>query len=681
MSRLPAVSLFPALAVGFCLTGLLLCAPLASAQNKSKAKAKAEPTVAEQALLDMEQAFSRMDAKRLKALLPAVKGHPLAGWGEYWELRARLESASNDEIRDFLKRHAGSYVEDRLRADWLLLLGKVSDWTNFEAEYPLYRMRDDRELACLHSLATFVRTGKKLPDDEVQQVRDNWWRLRQKDDGCTQAVAALHQAKLIPAQDIWRKVRLAVEFNRPETARQALMMVDSHGDAQLKAVFRDPMAFLKSNPKASGEWLTLALSRAARPHTEAAAQWLKANGQRLTASQRNWAWGAVGREAAMDLSDKAVSYFNEVSRAADLTDEMLAWQARAALRQADSPLWPVVLSAIEAMSPEAQRDTTWVYWQARTLLALHTRNDDPDVIKARAMLQRIAGIDGFYEQLALHALGQAVTIPPRPASPTQEQMNQVRQNPSLKRALMAIQMGLRGPGVREWNYGTSLVDAEGKSGKLSPELMHAAAYLAYENQVWDRSIFVSERSGMMDVELRFPRPYLNEVMERCREINLDPAVVYGLIRQESRFIINARSSVGASGLMQVMPATARWTAKRLGMQNFQVDQLNRQDVNIQIGTGFLKIVLNHFQGQLPLTAAAYNAGPGRARKWRQGPVLEAAIWAENIPFSETRDYVKKVVANANVYGAMISGAPQRVVDRLGTVGPSTNSSDEGSDIP
>jgi soluble lytic murein transglycosylase len=260
-------------------------------------------------------------------------------------------------------------------------------------------------------------------------------------------------------------------------------------------------------------------------------------------------------------------------------------------------------------------------------------------------------------------------------------MNAVRQNPSLKRALMAIQIGLRGPGVREWNYGTSLVDAQGKSGKLSPELMHAAAYLAFENQVWDRSIFASERSGLMDVELRFPRPFLNDIVERSREIDLDPAVVYGLIRQESRFITNARSSVGAAGLMQVMPATARWTAKKLGMQGFQVEQLNRHDVNIAIGTGFLKVLMTHFQGQLPLVAAAYNAGPGRPRKWRQGPVIDAAIWAENIPFNETRDYVKKVVANANVYGALIHATPQRVVDRLGTIGPSTNSSDEGSDIP
>jgi soluble lytic murein transglycosylase len=170
------------------------------------------------------------------------------------------------------------------------------------------------------------------------------------------------------------------------------------------------------------------------------------------------------------------------------------------------------------------------------------------------------------------------------------------------------------------------------------------------------------------------------VVERSRDIDLDPANVYGLIRQESRFIINARSSVGAAGLMQVMPATARWTAKHLGMQGFRTDQLNRTDVNIAIGTGYLKVVLDHFQGHLALAAAAYNAGPSRARKWRQGPTLDGAIWAENVPFTETRDYVKKVLANATVYGVILSSTPIGLVDRLGTIGPNAQSN-EGADIP
>lgn len=145
--------------------------------------------------------------------------------------------------------------------------------------------------------------------------------------------------------------------------------------------------------------------------------------------------------------------------------------------------------------------------------------------------------------------------------------------------------------------------------------------------------------------------------------------MYGLIRQESRFVMDARSHVGASGLMQVMPATARWTAKKIGLTNFTPDQISDRDTNITIGTAYLKLALDDFAGSMPMAAAAYNAGPGRPRNWRNGPVLDAAIWAENVPFAETRDYVKKVLANTTNYAAMLTGQPQSLRSRLGTVGP------------
>ena len=184
----------------------------------------------------------------------------------------------------------------------------------------------------------------------------------------------------------------------------------------------------------------------------------------------------------------------------------------------------------------------------------------------------------------------------------------------------------------------------------------AAAQFACDREVWDRCINTSERTkAEFDFEQRFPMPFRESVVRRSRDIGLDPAYVYGLIRQESRFVMDARSHVGASGLMQVMPATARWTARKIGMYNFTVDQLNDRDTNIAIGTGYLKLVLDDFDGSMPLAAAAYNAGPGRPRTWRNGPVIEAAAWAENVPFSETRDYVKKVLANTTIYAAILSG--------------------------
>jgi hypothetical protein len=142
-------------------------------------------------------------------------------------------------------------------------------------------------------------------------------------------------------------------------------------------------------------------------------------------------------------------------------------------------------------------------------------------------------------------------------------------------------------------------------------------------------------------------------LARTAAVGLDPAYVYGLIRQESRFIMDARSGVGAAGLMQVMPATAKWTAKKLGMTDFAPHKINDRDTNIAIGTGYLKFALDSFGGSMPLAAAAYNAGPSRARQWRSGPfTVEGAIWAENVPFSETRDYVKKVLANTTLYAAI-----------------------------
>ena len=152
---------------------------------------------------------------------------------------------------------------------------------------------------------------------------------------------------------------------------------------------------------------------------------------------------------------------------------------------------------------------------------------------------------------------------------------------------------------------------------------------------------------------RFPTPFRKEMQARSRELGVDPAYVYGLIRQESRFVMDARSHVGASGLMQIMPATARWTAKKIGIPYSQ-EMITDRDLNLRLGTQYLRLVLDDFEGSQVLAAAAYNAGPSRSRRWREGPQLETAVWAENVPFSETRDYVKKVLSNAIFYSALLN---------------------------
>ena len=641
-------------------------APLVQAQNRG-----------DDTLLEMQQAFRKGDRKKLEQLLPAVRGHALEPWAAYWELKARLNEATSQEVQAFMQRYAGSYQEDRLRNDWLLLLGQRRDWGQFAEQHPHYRMSDDREVRCYALLIDQIKGT--APATVADDVRSNWYAQRDADDGCTHAAGELYGYKKLSAVDIWRKARLGAEANRSRVVRAAVEIVAPEVLTQLKEVLDAPSKYLLARNMAGSrvrqELVLLALIRLASGDPDSAAHQLDSKwSEYLSAEERNWAWGVIGKSAAQKLSGSAHGYFSNVTRNSHLNDDLLGWKVRAALRAGQ---WKAVRNVVDAMGAEARQDSTWVYWKARAMLA--TKPSEADRAEARQLLEGIAGTRGFYEQLALEELGQRITVPPAPAPLTAEEKAAARANPGLNRGLYAILLGLRSEGVREWNYTTNLHTPGGMADR---ELL-AAADFACQREVWDRCINTSERTKTVtDMAQRFPMPFRAAVVERAQGIGLDPAYVYGLIRQESRFIMDARSHVGASGLMQVMPATARWTARKIGLTGFTADQITDRDTNITIGTAYLKLALDDFAGSMPMAAAAYNAGPGRPRSWRNGPVLDAAIWAENVPFAETRDYVKKVLANTTNYAAMLTGQPQSLKARLGTVGPRDSAAPEvNNDLP
>jgi soluble lytic murein transglycosylase len=645
-----------------------LWSPHAHAQTPASNKA-------DDVILEMSQAFKKGDKNRLSALLPQTRGHVLEPLAAYWEMRARLDIAPESEIRGFLNAYSGSYYEDRLRTDWLLQLGKRRDWANFTAEYPRYRMRDDREVRC-YALATEAMNSKANVAEEAKRL---WYALREADDGCTYVAEHLHSGKQINGLDLWRKARLAMDANRPRPAQAAVDIEAPRLSEQVALIHADPERYLDKRiiaiTKSRKELAVLALIRLAANQPDKAAELLDRHWSiQLSAEERNWTWGVIGKQAAQKLQDNASSYFAKVQKDSDLNDDLLGWKVRAALRMGQ---WRQVLTATQAMSPESQKDPAWVYWRARALTA--TAQDNAPKLEAQALLRSIASVRGFYEQLALEELGQAITLPERPLALTPQEKAAALINPGLQRALYAIALGLRPEGNREWNYSTNLHTPGGMNDR---ELL-AAADLACQRQVWDRCINTSDRTkDALDFDQRFPMPLREIVVRRAGDIKLDPAYVYGLIRQESRFVMDARSHVGASGLMQVMPATAKWTAKKIGLTHFTPDQITDREVNVAIGTGYLKLVLDDFEGSMPLATAAYNAGPGRSRTWRNGPVLEAAIWAENIPFQETRDYVKKVLSNTTNYAAVLTRQPQSLKARLGSIGPRNSAMAEvNKDLP
>lgn len=651
-----------------------LCAAVLLSVPVSWASAQ---TAGDNVLLQMQEAARKGDKAKLTALLPQTAGHPLEPWAAYWELKARLSTTTAPEVEAFLQRWRGTYQEDRLRNDWLLLLGQRRQWSDFQRLLPEYRMQDDREVRC-YDLAVQTIEGRQ-PEHASQEVLRLWHSQRDNDDGCTHAASELYAIKKLNDDDVWKRARLAAELNRPTATRRAVGIVAPDALSHTTEVFASPAKYLAGTSKLRGntrrELAGLALIRMASTDPDKAASLMDSTwGSQLRAEERDWVWGVIGKVSARRLSTDAPGYFAKAGKPQRMSEEAQEWMVRANLRAGN---WKAVRTTIDAMPHTLQANSTWVYWKARALLN-DRRISDAEQAEAQRLLQSIAGVKGFYEKLALEDLGQVVHMPPAPQALTAQEQATAASNPGIQRALYAIDMGLRSEGVREWNY---TVGMHVPGGMNDRELL-AAADVACKAQVWDRCINTSERTrDVIDWQQRFPMPFHDAVVAQSQRIGLDPAYVYGLIRQESRFIMNARSHVGASGLMQVMPATAKWTAKKIGMTDFQPQMINDRDVNIAIGTAYLKLALDDFEGSMAMAAAGYNAGPGRPRNWRNGPVLDGAIWAENVPFTETRDYVKKVLSNTTNYAALMTGQPQSLKARLGTVGPKVVATKYNRDLP
>ncbi len=439
-----------------------------------------------------------------------------------------------------------------------------------------------------------------------------------------------------------------------------------------------------------GSMNLLAFQRWASQDPQAAAAALSQDGAgrrwALDREQQAWAWASLGRVGAGRLMPEAARWFDRAMALSELQDtpapwarqwapDTLAWMLRAAIRAGSAgqaSAWNMAEYAYEAMAPDQKSDPAWMYWKARAMLAQSAGASvaDPRRMAARELLGRVASVSNFYGLLAAEDLtGQPIKAPHRLARPGSDEMDRARTHPGLDRALRLYELGWRSEAAREWNYSINFY----KAGGMSDRELIAAAQLACDREIWDRCINTSERTRQeVDLVTRFPLPLRREITAASRDVNIDAAYVFGLIRQESRFQVAVRSHVGAAGLMQVMPATAQWTAKKLGMTDYTPDQITDRDVNLRLGAGYLRLIMDDLDGSQAMAAAAYNAGPGRPRKWREGPRIETAVWAENVPFNETRDYVKKVLYNAVMYGHVLHGKPLSIKVRLGSgVGPKT----------
>lgn len=602
--------------------------------------------------LAAREAFRAGNAARLEKHAARLKGHLLEPYVAYWQLSSRLERASPEEARAFLAANRDSPLSERLRIEWLKALGKRGDWEPFEQELPLL-VGDDIEITC-YALQARRRIN---PSEVLPEVRPLWFVARDLPDSCTPLFEALAAAGMLSIDNLWTRIRLALEAGQVGVARRVADWLPA-GQAPearlLESIASNPAGYLERpqafilKSRAGREAVLFAVHRLARTSPPQAARlWTKIE-ERFSQDERAYAWGMIGYLGAMRHAPDALTWF---ARAGDLSDLQLAWKARAALR---APNWQEVLAAIEAMTDKESSDPSWRYWKARALKATGRAQEAVDLFKP------LASEFSFYGQLALEELGDKVAIPPTRYKPGAEDVRVMDQHLGLRRALELYRLNLRTEANREWLWAIRGFD---------DRQLLAAAEVARRHEIYDRAINTADRTvELHDFGMRYLAPYRDELKTHTAQLDLDEAWVYGLIRQESRFIADARSRVGASGLMQLMPATARWVAGKLGLKDWRWSQVTELDTNITLGTYYLKHVLDTLDGHPVLASAAYNAGPGRARAWRPEFAVEGAIYAETIPFNETREYVKKVMANATYYAHTLSQQLQPIKQRLGVIG-------------
>lgn len=620
---------------------------------------------ADQAFLYARDAFRAGDTVKLARsaeALQAAGGHVLEPWVAYWQLRLRLEERSPEEVRWFLTRNTGSLLAEQLRRDWLKVLGKRRDWPRYNEEAPQV-VGEDPELTCfgLLSRATAGDTSA------LAEVKPLWLATKELPEGCAPLVDNLLSTGQWSATQVWERFRVLVEANQLASARRLLILLPRGDGPEARLLDRtigSPLPILeRANPdlgtRTRRELYIAAVLRVTRDDPKLAySYWDPSVRSRYPAEDQAYVLGVIATAAARRHIPEASAWFAEIDpidlpAGSRLSDEQLAWRVRIALRQDN---WRDVQAAIARMSAAGRADPTWVYWQGRALKAQARTPEERTA--AQELFARIAGEHHFYGRLAAEEIGQSVRVETS-VNITPEEVASTAANAGLQRALALYRLDMRTEATREWNWSLR---------GMGDRALLAAARLARDNEIWDRAINTADRTvAQHDFSVRYLAPYREVLGSAARARALEEPLVLGLVRQESRFITKAKSTVGASGLMQLMPATAQWVARKMGMTDYSWAKAHEPQTNAALGTFYLRQVLDELDGQPVLAAAAYNAGPGRARKWRDARPLEGAIYAESIPFNETRDYVKKVMANTLYYSAVLGGESRSLKTRLGTI--------------
>ncbi len=620
---------------------------------------------ADQTFAHAQNAYQSKNVKVLAEDASQLHGqnYILAPYADYWLMLITLSTSDKAVVREFLSQYADYPFADRVRGEWLKSLGKRQDWDTFFDELASFK-REDLAVSC------YVLEGRAKKGDVIALTEGKalWMSNVEQPANCENLYDLMQTSKVLTQDDIWARFRLAMQEGKVALAKTIIQREASISKAELKlidTVYQNPQAALEKKiipfRNHLGRALNLyAIDKLARKKVDDGLNtWAKLMSQ-FEADEQVYMWGRLAMQAARRHDEQALSLYAKLKNS-ELDQDEIAWKVRAALLERN---WALVLATIDDMQATQQEEQPWRYWKGR---AYKAQNAIP---KANSIFLPLSREHTFYGLLARDELGDVMAGAPINYVPSDAEVQAIKNQPAIQRALELQRLDMRWESRAEWAWATKDYD---------DKQMLAAAELAIRQSWYDLAISTAEKTKFVhNFVLRYPAPYRETVQAFSKANGLDEAWVYGLTRQESRFVSYAKSGVGASGLMQVMPATAAWIAKKTGFSEYRQNMIHQTETNVKLGTYYLRYTLDLMSGQAAMATAAYNAGPGNARHWAPKKPMEGAIYAETIPILETRQYVQKVMANTCFYSNSLGTNSVSLKQRLGLIigDGNANASDE-----
>ncbi len=587
---------------------------------------------------DASLALNTNQISKYKRLLRRLGDYPVKAYLEYDALRRRLYLASETEVSEFLDSHQDYPFNYRLRAKWLSVLAKRKDWSSYLMYF------DDRDDTRYRCLAFQARLSLGVDESINEEIKKIWLRGHSQPRECDPAFKYFLETYPEAEQAVWERIDKAFEARRPNLARYLGKNLNQEDQAMVNTWYqahRRPEKSLKSLAESSDNQqyrviIVHAVDRLARKDSLAAKLLWDEIEPRFEFSEDQK--GQIRRRIALSAAFQHLSIARQLlsELPSELkNDQTYLWLARIHLRDQD---WQGLIDTIEAMPNHLQQENEWHYWLARSYESL-----GHDVM-SRGKFFFLANKSSYYGFLAADKLEIPYRIEQENVTTTEEfdEAQFLSENPFLLRARELYFVGRQIDARREWSQALRLLDTQ---------QIKQAAVLASSWQWHDSAIkTVAKTPHRTDYSLRFPTPYKQQVFDNADAKKLDPSVIYGVMRRESLFDPLAKSGVGALGLMQLMPSTARLVAKSLGLKRPRQSDILEIDNNINFGTQYFRSVLNRFDNNVSLAAAAYNAGPLNVKNWLpREDDMPADLWVETVPFKETRNYVQAVLAYATVF--------------------------------